>query len=887
MPAIHQPHTTDQELPNILVFGDSYPLIPQLIHLLLSSTRIVHITKQALNTSPDSTYTFVKHIDSDLISRVKDNLAYALFLLQDDNDKKCFQDILPKLETDKTKTLIIIPINQVDTMYDVILAHKNHPFISFYILGDLFDVSLQESGSFSELLINAVSSKHIVLTGNDLTPIYPLSLSDCLEYLQFALFGDHKKSRVVILSYDQPQNIISLTYSLRTLEPELDVRFEDESNNSKLSRKTHQELLSELYSKTQLHAVYIAGIHRFELMVKKLLQSHQRSKTLVPQPEKSKKRPRKQDGKLAWLFHAFVISFLIFLLINILATGIGLYLSKKSLQQLIKGEYTHAQENASYSLKLLTISQPVLEIGSMAIEKVQPNSTIVSHYRLLQSALDVADLSLNTILPQMQKIPKGMSEEELDILISAVFTGYFQLEQLSVYNSTLASKLAIYQEAQYVSTLSVLPEILGYTDKRTYLLLFQNNGELRPNGGFVGSVGELTIEKGKVTSFRIRDVYELDGQLKAHVEPHYIVRRYLQPHLYLRDSTFDLDFQDSAKKSADIYFQETGITVDGVIGIDFEVLKRIIESIGPINLPSYNITLTGENTFSFLQDTIEKDTFPGSSSKKDVLNTVFNQILLSVENNDKKKVLIAQHLPKLLLEKHILFAFRNNSTQQIFTANSLAGSIPKLSQPTDNSEVHDIFSLNEANIGVNKANTHVTREVSYKATLKEQAIDSLAELTFENKYDKEYRTYFRILAPQNAKVSSITIDGKEQKITSAVIDFEQYESKSFTPPVGLEVDTTEYKTYTTFGFVTTIPAKKSQQILIAYTTPTSALPTSYSLLVIKQPGISPLPFDATVVYPSSLAPLSSTKGRIEKSSVSFSEEILSDYTFSIDFISKP
>jgi len=63
--------------------------------------------------------------------------------------------------------------------------------------------------------------------------------------------------------------------------------------------------------------------------------------------------------------------------------------------------------------------------------------------------------------------------------------------------------------------------------------------ELRPGGGFIGSYGILTMDKGKVSDFKIHDVYDADGKLKASIEPQFPVRRYLKlPHLFLRDSNF-------------------------------------------------------------------------------------------------------------------------------------------------------------------------------------------------------------------------------------------------------------------------------------------------------------------------------------------------------------
>jgi hypothetical protein len=72
-----------------------------------------------------------------------------------------------------------------------------------------------------------------------------------------------------------------------------------------------------------------------------------------------------------------------------------------------------------------------------------------------------------------------------------------------------------------------LPSILGKDGIKTYLILFQNNMELRPTGGFIGSYGLATFDSGRLTDLTINDVYSADGQLNGHVEPPAPIKDYL------------------------------------------------------------------------------------------------------------------------------------------------------------------------------------------------------------------------------------------------------------------------------------------------------------------------------------------------------------------------
>ena len=83
----------------------------------------------------------------------------------------------------------------------------------------------------------------------------------------------------------------------------------------------------------------------------------------------------------------------------------------------------------------------------------------------------------------------------------------------------------------------ILPEAIGLNGKRKYLLLFQNNMELRATGGFIGSYGIASFSDGKMQDLKISDVYTADGQLKGKIFPPGPITKYMgQPNWYLRDS---------------------------------------------------------------------------------------------------------------------------------------------------------------------------------------------------------------------------------------------------------------------------------------------------------------------------------------------------------------
>src|SRR6185437_14897925 len=56
-------------------------------------------------------------------------------------------------------------------------------------------------------------------------------------------------------------------------------------------------------------------------------------------------------------------------------------------------------------------------------------------------------------------------------------------------------------------TIDTWPSLFGFNGKKTYLVLFQNNMELRPGGGFIGSYGTIHVDNGTFDKLQIHDVY--------------------------------------------------------------------------------------------------------------------------------------------------------------------------------------------------------------------------------------------------------------------------------------------------------------------------------------------------------------------------------------------
>ena len=247
----------------------------------------------------------------------------------------------------------------------------------------------------------------------------------------------------------------------------------------------------------------------------------------------------------------------------------------------------------------------------------------------------------------------------------------------------------------------MVPEVIGLQGRREYLVLFQNNNELRPTGGFIGSFGLLTFENGRISDWNVEDVYNADGRLKGYVEPPETLKPFLielspgsNPSWGLRDSNWDPDFPTSAVLAEWFLSKELEKEVQGVLAIDLTAASSLITSFGGIYLPDSNVTLTPENLSEYTKKH-EETFFPGSTQKKDFLTELFSQLvekLIHLEPNQMLKV--TEALGRALEEKHMLLYFNETSLQDTVQQLGWDGGMRAYD--------YDYLSVIDSNVGANK-----------------------------------------------------------------------------------------------------------------------------------------------------------------------------------------
>lgn len=417
---------------------------------------------------------------------------------------------------------------------------------------------------------------------------------------------------------------------------------------------------------------------------------------------------------------------------------------------------------ADAELELLTMNEAVLSMGSSLIvdqkdkQTLSPMvavDTIKKNVPSIRSKLDLAAAYLQSFRGlQFFPFSLGVVQTQVEIAIEKVN----KLRQVSEVGERISQ---------------LYPYIAGFREKQRVLVILQNSSELRPTGGFVGSLIHLTISEGLLEDMRIEDVYSLDGQLKGHVDPPTPVKELLaQEHWYLRDSNWNPDFPKSADTIRFFYEKETGEHINSVIGITSSLIVRILRVVGPVDVPFFNDRITADNFYLKSLYYTQTNFFPGSTQKKDFLGALMEALLSKIQKTPQSGIAIMEIIHDSLTSRDIQWFSVDPDGQQIIERFGWGGKVPAgsacLSMENQPSCVFSYFYINEANVGINKVNAFIERSQTRHVQISENGIVSetitrkIQNLSRGESGTGVYTSYLRLFFPSTSTLTLLTVDGK-------------------------------------------------------------------------------------------------------------------------------
>lgn len=319
--------------------------------------------------------------------------------------------------------------------------------------------------------------------------------------------------------------------------------------------------------------------------------------------------------------------------------------------------------------------------------------------------------------------------------------------------------------------IKVLPSLLGEPKEKKYLILFQNDKEIRPTGGFLTAYAIFRVDKGIVHVENSEDIYTLDDSIRNKPKAPEPIATYLPkvPDFNLRDSNLSPDFQQSMKTFREMYktagrYKE----VDGIIALDTHVLVSVMNILGDIqvNGTTYSTKVDERckcpQVIYALEESADRPIGDfRSSSRKSIIGDLMYEIMNKAFSSSPKLYWgpLVQTGFSEIAKKHVLFSLNNPDAQKGLLAVNAGGKIV----PYDG----DYFHLNEANFGGAKSNLFVDQNITQEYKIaSDGTITKTVTVNYKNPYapsdcnlergglclNAPWRDWFRIYVPKGSKL---------------------------------------------------------------------------------------------------------------------------------------
>ncbi len=416
--------------------------------------------------------------------------------------------------------------------------------------------------------------------------------------------------------------------------------------------------------------------------------------------------------------------------------------------------------------------------------------------------------------------------------------------------SDFKSKIPEFQKyiGEAIDYSDFLLKLVGNDGAKTYLVLLQNNSELRPTGGFPGSYALITFENGILKKIFVDDIYRADAGIRENIVPP-IPLQHITPNWGARDAGWFADFPFSARKTIELYQLGGGPRVDGVLTITPDVIARIFEVIGPIEMPDYGVTLDANNFLAEIQNEVEYEA--DRSAPKQILSDLQPRFFERLARQDKDRWLaIFKIISEAAEQKHILAYFENRDLEEVAIKNGLGGEIK--SGPSTSSGQVDYLQVVFSNIKGSK--TDFVTENSMNLETEFDGNGALSHTLTVNRahnggdskygfYNRDNSAYIKVYVPEGSVLESIqgqsitdfkSLIGHEDFGFKKDPDLARVEGSITNPFAGIDVFEESGKTVLGFWLITKPQQIKS--VTLKYRTPVSLAGGKYSLLWQKQSG---------------------------------------------------
>jgi len=482
-----------------------------------------------------------------------------------------------------------------------------------------------------------------------------------------------------------------------------------------------------------------------------------------------------------------------------------------------------------------------LNAGEIALNAVKPYADVLGlkgagtfaggsaqdRIRTTITTMDKITPQVDAIADELRKAEEYLSKVNENNYPSFIMNGQLQ-GQIAQAKTLTSGVVTFVDEARPL--VKKLPVLLGSNKDTKYLILFQNDKELRPTGGFLTAYTIVRLEKGVIKLETSEDIYALDATVPAKPRAPRPILAYL-PNVTiwnLRDTNLSPDFKVSMDTFYDMYERSSKAKdIQGIIAIDTDPLVAAINVLGgEITVNGVKYTTKNDPRCDCPQVIYELEDYASRpvgyirENRKGLIGDMMFAIFDKTIQSPPRQVWgpMIQAFADQANRKHVLFYLFDEEAQKGIEALNLGGRIRAFDG--------DYLHINDSNMGGQKSNLFITQSVAADYAIDgDGTVKKTVTITYRNPFapsdcnlergnlclNAPSRTWLRLYVPQG----SVLGDMKGSEITPLVYD---------------ELGKTVFE-----GFMSVRP-QGTATVTVTYTIPQKVTQGTLPVLIQKQPG---------------------------------------------------
>lgn len=501
-----------------------------------------------------------------------------------------------------------------------------------------------------------------------------------------------------------------------------------------------------------------------------------------------------------------------------------------------------------------------LSAGDKAIEALEPNADLLGLKGESKFVSGTADERLQTAVKTMSALTPKINEMavHIDTLrreIDAIDPKRYPVKigdtvvraRIVQIKDVIENAANLFVNAQPL--LVNIPKLLGDKEEMRYLVLFQNDKELRATGGFITAYAQFRLVKGKAILEKADDIYALDGALKKKFPA---LREILTFHkgvysLNIRDSNLSPDFKLSMQQFEELYDAASGKEkIDGIWAVDTHVLVEALKILGSVYVYGREFSADTDKRCDCPKAVYELEDYSTRpvgylrDARKDIIGVLL-QTLLQKALGVSPSQYWGQLFQMLLVEineKHVLAYFHDTDAQKAAESFNMAGRIMTATETAtllkyQDGKDWDYLHVNNSNMAGAKSNMFVSQKVTKDVTVaSDGTLTTNLTLEYKNPYagsdcglesgglclNAPLRDWIRVYVPLGSKL----------------VESKGAQSPKDNKPVSLETYDALGKTVFE-GFLIVNPLGTAK-LELSYTSSVKSGDGKYKILIQKQPG---------------------------------------------------